>query len=147
MQRLYVSDPNYTPQNALEDAILTELKNHPKEHDPRTLIVALAGKAGISNPPTLDDWERMQETLRNLKGVGPAGTTRRVVRFKFIGRDDFIKHCKDPNTKPTVDDALQGSNLCYDSVRSRMRGKRMPEDMGRSIVKIKAELEKEASAS
>jgi len=146
MQRLYVADETYTPQNALEDAILTELRNYPREHDPRTLIVALAGKAGISNPPTLDDWNRMQETLRNLKGVGPAGTTRRVVRFNFIGRDDFVKHCKDPNTKPTIADAIQGSGLCYDSVRSRMRGRRTPEDMNRSIVKIKGELEKEASS-
>jgi len=51
-----------------------------------------------------------------------------------------------PNTKPTIADAIQGSGLCYDSVRSRMRGKRTPEDMNRSIVKIKGELEKEASA-
>jgi len=146
MQRLYVADETYTPQNDLEAAILAELKAYPKEHDPRTLIAALAGKAGISNPPTLDDWNRMQETLRDLKTAPPMSSTPRVVRFDFVGRDDFVKHCKDPNTKPTIADAIQGSGLCYDSVRSRMRGRRTPEDVGRSIVKIKAELEKEASA-
>jgi len=140
-QKMYIADTTYTPQNNLEDAILTELKNYPRQHDPRTLIVALAGKAGISNPPTQGDYERMQETLRDLKTATP-----RVIRFDFVGRDDFIKHCKDPNTKPTIGDAIQGSSLCYDSVRSRMRGKRTPEDMNRSIVKIKGELEKEASA-
>jgi len=145
-QKMYVADTTYTPQNNLEDAILTELKNYPRQHDPRTLIVALAGKAGISNPPTQSDYERMQETLRDLKTAPPMSSTPRVIRFDFVGRNDFIKHCKDPNTKPTIGDAIQGSSLCYDSVRSRMRGRRTPEDMNRSIVKIKAELEKEASA-
>jgi len=145
MQLLFVADESYAAQNELEGAILDELKNYPGQHDPRTLIVALAGKAGISDPPTRDDFERMQETLRNLRGVSPAGTTRRVVRHRFINRRDFIQHCKDPSTRPTVNEALQGANLSYDSVRSRMRGRRTPEDVGRSIVKIKAELEKEAS--
>jgi len=146
MQLLFVADESYAAQNELEGAMLDELKNYPKQHDPRTLIVALAGKAGISDPPTRDDFERMQETLRNLRGVGPAGTTRRVVRHRFINRRDFIQHCKDPNTRPSINDALQGANLSYDSVRGRMRGRRTPEDVGRSIVKIKAELEKEASS-
>jgi len=139
MQLLFIADESYTAQNDLEKAILDELRNYPRQHDPRTLIVALAGKAGISDPPTRDDFERMQGTLRRLRD-------NRVVRHKFINRRDFIQHCKDPNTRPTVNEALQGANLSYDSVRSRMRGRRTPEDVGRSIVKIKAELEKEASS-
>jgi len=141
-QQLYISNPDYTPQNSLEDAILTELKNNPREHDPRTLIVAIAGQAGISNPPTVDDYERMQETLRDLKTAPPESSTPQVVKFDFIGRNEFVQHCKDPNTKPTIGDAQRGCNLSYQSVSNRMRGRRTPEDMGRSIVGIKNEVEK-----
>lgn len=142
-QRLYIVDESYTAQNTLEDAILTELKNYPKEHDPRTLIVAIAGKAGISDPPTVDDYERMQETLRDLKTAPPESSTPQVVRFDFISRKDFVQHCKDSNTRPTLGDAQKGSKLCYDSISKRQRGRRIPEEMNRSIVKIRDEIEKE----
>jgi len=141
-QKMYVVDDTYTPQNALEAAILTELKNYPREHDPRTLIVAIAGQAGISNPPTINDYERMQETLRDLKTAPPESSTPLVIRFDFITRKEFAQHCKDPNTKPTVGDAQRGCNLSYQSISNRMRGRRTPEEMNRSIVEIREELSK-----
>jgi len=134
-QLLYVNDTSYTAQNACQDAILTELNNNPNVHDPRTLIMALAG-GWASDPPTLAEYKQMQgtelqEKLRNPNFREPVG-----VDSKYIApRDYFDNYLTTPDVPVTVAEATHGWKLSYQKIDDKLPSGIAPEDRNCSAAK------------
>jgi len=133
-QLLYVNDSSYTAQNSCQDAILTELNNNPNVHDPRTLIMALAG-GWASNPPTLAEYKQMQGTELQEKLRSPVFREPIVVDSEYIEpKDYFDKYLTTPDVPITVGEARHGWKLSYQKIDDELPSGVTPEDKGRSVV-------------
>jgi len=133
-QLLYINDSSYTAQNPCQNAILTELSNNPRVHDPRTLIMALAG-GWASNPPTLAEYKQMQGTELQQKLRNPDYREPVVVDSKYIEPREYFKNYLATSKTPiTPGDARRGWKLSYQKIDDRLPSGIKPEDKGCSVV-------------
>jgi len=133
-QLLYINDSSYTAQNPCQDAILTELSNNPKVHDPRTLIMVLAG-GWASNPPTLAEYKQMQGTELQGKLRSPNFREPVVVDFEYVEpKKYFENYLTTPDVPITPGEARRGWTLSYQKIDDELPSGVTPEDRNHSVV-------------